>query len=61
MRSFMIHTTPQILIRVIKSRRMRWAGHVVYMENRRGVYRVLVRPHRKSSLEDLAINGRIIL
>jgi hypothetical protein len=27
---------------VIKSRRMRWAGHVVRMGERRGVYRVLV-------------------
>jgi hypothetical protein len=30
------------IVRVIKSRRMRWAGHVVRMEERRGVYRVLV-------------------
>jgi hypothetical protein len=29
-------------IRVIESRRMRWAGHVVRMRARRGVYRVLV-------------------
>jgi len=28
---------------VIKSRRMRWAGHVSRMEERRGIYRVLVR------------------
>jgi len=27
---------------VIKSRRMRWAGHVVRMGEERGVYRVLV-------------------
>ena len=26
----------------IKSRRMRWAGHVARMRERRGVYRVLV-------------------
>ena len=30
-------------MRVIKSRRMRWAGHVVYTGEERGVYRVLVR------------------
>ena len=30
------------IIRVIKSRRMRWAGHVAHMGQRRGVYRVLV-------------------
>ena len=28
--------------RVIKSRRMRWAGHVASMGVRRGVYRVFV-------------------
>ena len=42
---------------VIKSRRMRWAGHVAHIRERRGVYRVLVgkfeakrplgRPRRK--------------
>jgi len=31
-----------IIVRVIKSRRMRWAGHVARMGERRGVYRVLV-------------------
>ena len=30
------------IIQVIKSRRMRWAGHVARMGERRGVYRVLV-------------------
>ena len=30
------------IVRVIKSRRMRWAGHVARMEEGRGVYRVLV-------------------
>jgi len=29
-------------VRVIKSRRMRWAGHVARMGEGRGVYRVLV-------------------
>ena len=29
-------------MRVIKSRRMRWAGHVACMGEERGVYRVLV-------------------
>jgi len=36
---------------VIKSRRMAWAGHVVCMGDRRGVYRVLVgKPERKRPL-----------
>jgi len=30
------------IVRVIKSRRMRWARHVARMGERRGVYRVLV-------------------
>ena len=30
------------IVRVIKSRRMRWAGHVAGMGEERGVYRVLV-------------------
>ena len=33
------------IFRVIKSRRMRWAGHVACMEERRGSYRVLVGRH----------------
>ena len=33
------------IVRVIKSRRMRWAGHVARMGEGRGVYRVLVVKH----------------
>ena len=36
-----LHSSPNI-VRVIKSRRMRWAGHVARMGKRRVVYRVLV-------------------
>jgi hypothetical protein len=37
---------------VIKSRRMRWAGHVVRMGEERGVYKVLVgKPKGKRPLE----------
>ena len=35
------YSSPNI-VRVIKSRRMRWAGHVAYMGEERGAYRVLV-------------------
>jgi hypothetical protein len=36
---------------MIKSRRMRWAGHAARMEEGRGVYMVLVgRPERKRPL-----------
>jgi hypothetical protein len=37
-----LYCSPNI-VRVIKSRRMRWAGHVARMGERRGVYMVLVR------------------
>ena len=38
-------------MRVTKSRRMRWAEHVAYMAERRGVYRVLVgKPEVKRPL-----------
>jgi len=33
------------IVRVIKSRRMGWAGHVACMGERRGAYRVLVGKH----------------
>ena len=36
-----LYSSPNIL-RVIKSRRMRWAGHVARMEEGRGVHKVLV-------------------
>ena len=36
-----LYSSPNI-VRVIKSRRMRWAGHVARMDEERGVYRVLV-------------------
>ena len=36
-----LYCSPNI-VRVIKSRRMRWAGHVVCMGEERGVYRFLV-------------------
>jgi hypothetical protein len=36
-----LYSSPNI-IRVIKSRRLRWAGHVARMRDRRGAYRVLV-------------------
>ena len=40
-----------IIVRVIKSKRMKWTGHVARMGERRGVYRVLVgKPERKRPL-----------
>ena len=46
------------IVRVIKSRRMRWAGHAARVGERRGVYRVLMgRPEEKRP----EVNGRIIV
>ena len=36
-----LYSSPNI-VRVIKSKRMRWAGHVARMGEERGVYRVLL-------------------
>jgi hypothetical protein len=45
-----LYSSPNI-VRVIKSRRIRWAGHVARMGEGRDVYRVLVvRPEGKRPL-----------
>jgi hypothetical protein len=45
-----LYSSPNI-VRVIMSRRMRWAGHVACMGEGRGVYRVLVgRPESERPL-----------
>ena len=45
-----LYCSPNI-VRVIKSRRMRWTGHVARMVGQRGVYRVLVgKPEGKRPL-----------
>jgi hypothetical protein len=36
-----LYSSPRI-IRITKSRRMRWAGHVARMEEKRNAYRLLV-------------------
>jgi hypothetical protein len=48
-----LYSSPNI-VRVIKSRGMRWAGHVARMGEGRGVYRVLVgKPEGKRLLRRL--------
>ena len=50
-----LYSSPNV-VRVIKSRRIRWLGHVARMGERRGLYRVLVgKPEGKRPL------GMIIL
>jgi hypothetical protein len=46
-----MYSSPSI-IRIIKSRRMRWAGHVARMGENRNAYRLLVgKPEGKRPLE----------
>jgi hypothetical protein len=50
------------IIRVIKFRRMRWAGYVARMAEMRNAYSILNgKPEAKDHLEDLAVDGKIIL
>jgi hypothetical protein len=54
-----LYSSPDF-IRQMKSRRMRWAGHVTRMGAGRNVYRVLVgKPEGKRSLEDQGVDGRM--
>jgi hypothetical protein len=56
-----LYSSPNIT-RVIKSRRIRWAGHVARMGKKTGAYTVLVRqPNENKHLEGLGVNGRIML
>ena len=56
-----LYSSPNI-VRVIKSRRMRWARHVARMGEERGVYRVLVgKPEGRNHWVDLDVDGWIIL
>ena len=50
------------LLFAIKSRRLRWAGHLARMRERRGAYRILWEDLRVGDhLEDQGVDGRIIL
>jgi len=50
------------IVRVIKSRRKRWAGHVARMGEERRVYRVFLgKPEGRRPLGRLAVDGWIIL
>ena len=56
-----LYSSPNI-VRVIKSRRMRWAEHVACMGEERGVCRVFVgKPEGRNHWGDLGVDGWIIL
>jgi hypothetical protein len=56
-----LYSSPDI-IRQLKSRRMRWAGHVASMGEGRNVYRVSVgKPKERDHLKDQGIDGRMAL
>jgi len=49
----------QNIIRLIKSRRTRWAEHVARMGEMRNAYTILVGTfERKDHLEDLSVDGK---
>jgi hypothetical protein len=50
------------IIRMIESRRMKWAGHVARMGEMRNAFCILVgKPERKNHSDDVGVDGRIIL
>ena len=50
MRNFIV-CTAHLIVRVIKSRRLRWAGHVARMEDDRSAFKILTgAPAGKSPL-----------
>ena len=62
MRSLIICTAHPNIVRVIKSRIVRWAGHVARMGEMGGLYRVWGGNLRdRDHLGDLSVDGRIIL
>jgi hypothetical protein len=55
-----LYCSPNI-VRVIKSKRVVWAGHVARMEEGRGVYRVFLGKHEgKRPLGRPGVCGKII-
>jgi hypothetical protein len=54
-----LYSSPDIIMQ-IKSRRMRWAGHVARMGEGRNVYRVWWEsPKEKDHLKDQSVDGRM--
>jgi hypothetical protein len=61
MRSFINLYVPPNIIRIIKSRSMRWARHVVCMGEMKNAYSILVKKSGgKYHSEDLCVDGKIL-
>jgi hypothetical protein len=56
-----VYTIPNT-VRVIKSRRMRWAGHVAHIGQMKNVYRSSVgKPEKKRSLGRLGVDASCVI
>ena len=56
-----MYRSPNI-VRVIKSRRLRWASHIARMEEGRSAFKILTgNPTGTDLQEDLGVDGRTIL
>jgi hypothetical protein len=56
-----VYSSPSI-IRMIKSRRMRWAWHVARMGEKRNEYRILMESQKeRDNLEGQGVGGWLIL
>jgi hypothetical protein len=56
-----LYSSPGI-VRVIKAKRMIWAGHVTHVGEVRGAYNILVgRPEGRNHQEDLGVDRRTTL
>jgi hypothetical protein len=54
--------SPPSIITMIKSRRLRWAGHIARIVNKRNAYGILVeKTEGKKPLANLDLSGLIIL
>jgi hypothetical protein len=55
-----LYFSPNI-IRIIKSRKIKWPGHVARMERKRNAYGILVGKQEGKRPQDLDVNASIIL
>jgi hypothetical protein len=56
-----LYASPDIIM-VIKSRRIRWMGHIACLEEMRNAYKILVvKPDERNDFHDLGMDGKIIL